>query len=172
MFASSCNAPRTTEVSRGKLWRKATASVLRRWATHQAIAMVSPLARQERRPPLRGPLGFRRLPKCFGTLLETPRSDPVRIWIEGCADAEADVLLAEASSAICVQRFDDSRNSAIHTTYRISLRSSSVREPRHPLLRVVSGLVERSGLARSRQSFRPMIGLGLKMKGQLPSAQN
>jgi hypothetical protein len=48
------------------------------------------------------------------------------------------MLLAEASSAICVQRFDDSRNSAIHTTYRISLRSSSLREPRYPLLRVVS----------------------------------
>jgi hypothetical protein len=48
------------------------------------------------------------------------------------------MLLAEASSAMCVQRFDDSRNSAIHTTYRISLRSSSLREPRYPLLRVVS----------------------------------
>jgi hypothetical protein len=52
-------------------------------------------------------------------------------------DAETDILSAEASSAICVQRFDDSRNSAIHTTYRISLRSSSLREPRYPLLRVV-----------------------------------
>jgi hypothetical protein len=40
-------------------------------------------------------------------------------------------------SAICVQRFDDSLNSAIRITYRISLRSSSVREPRYPLLRVV-----------------------------------
>ena len=40
-------------------------------------------------------------------------------------------------SATCVQRFDDSRNSAIRITYRISLRSSSLREPRYPLLRVV-----------------------------------
>lgn len=39
--------------------------------------------------------------------------------------------------ARCVQRFDDSRNSAIHITYRISLRSSSMREPRDPLLKVV-----------------------------------
>jgi len=53
------------------------------------------------------------------------------------------MLLAEASSAMCVQRFDGSRNSAIHTTYRISLRSSSLREPRYPLLRVV--LVRRVG---------------------------
>ena len=59
---------------------------------------------------------------------------------EGEADAEADMLSAEASSAICVQRFDGSRISAIHTTYRISLRSSSIREPRYPLLRVVFGL--------------------------------
>jgi len=60
-------------------------------------------------------------------------------------DAEANMLLAEASSAMCVQRFDDSRNSAIHTTYRISLRSSSLREPRYPLLRVVSVRVQRQG---------------------------
>ena len=55
----------------------------------------------------------------------------------GCADAEADMPSAEASGARCVQNFDGSRNSAIHTTYRISLRSSSIREPRYPLLRVV-----------------------------------
>ena len=40
-------------------------------------------------------------------------------------------------SAFCVRRFDDSLNSAIRTTYRISLRSSSLPEPRYPLLRVV-----------------------------------
>ena len=40
--------------------------------------------------------------------------------------------------AMCVQRFDDSLNSAIHTTYRISLRSSSMPEPRDPLLKVVT----------------------------------
>lgn len=50
--------------------------------------------------------------------------------------------------AMCVQRFDDSRNSAIHTTYRISLRSSSLREPRYPLLRVVS--VRSQGCPRTK----------------------
>ena len=35
-------------------------------------------------------------------------------------------------AAICVQRFDDSLNPAIHTTYRNSLRSSSLRKPRDP----------------------------------------
>ena len=39
---------------------------------------------------------------------------------------------------MCVQRFDDSLDSAIHTTYRISLRSSSMPEPRDPLLKIVT----------------------------------
>jgi hypothetical protein len=42
---------------------------------------------------------------------------------------------------MCVQRFDDSLNSAIHTTFRISLRSSSMPEPRDPLLKVVTIIV-------------------------------
>ena len=40
-------------------------------------------------------------------------------------------------SAMCVQRFDDSVNSAIRITYRISLRSSSLWEPRYPPFKVV-----------------------------------
>ena len=39
---------------------------------------------------------------------------------------------------MCVQRLDDSLNSAIHITYRISLRSSSMPEPRDPLLKVLT----------------------------------
>ena len=41
---------------------------------------------------------------------------------------------------MCVQNFDDSRGPAIRITYRISLRSSSLWEPRHPLLKVVLDL--------------------------------
>lgn len=41
---------------------------------------------------------------------------------------------------MCVQRLDDSLNSAIHITYRISLRSSSMPEPRDPLLKVLNNL--------------------------------
>ncbi|KAK7288632.1 hypothetical protein RIF29_02100 [Crotalaria pallida] len=41
-----------------------------------------------------------------------------------------------ASGATCVQRLDGSRDSAIHTKYRILLRSSSMQEPRYPLPRV------------------------------------
>jgi hypothetical protein len=44
--------------------------------------------------------------------------------------------------AICVRRFDDSLNSAIRITYRSLLRSSSMRYPRDPLLRVVRGKKE------------------------------
>ena len=48
---------------------------------------------------------------------------------------------AYPESAMCVQKFDDSRGPAIRITYRISLRSSSLWEPRHPLLKVVHNLV-------------------------------
>ena len=53
-------------------------------------------------------------------------------------DTQTDMLLGEPKSAICVQIFDDSLNSAIHTTYRTWLRSSSMHEPRDPPLKVVS----------------------------------
>ena len=47
---------------------------------------------------------------------------------------------AYPGSAMCVQNFDDSRGPAIRITYRISLRSSSLWEPRHPLLKVIMTL--------------------------------
>ena len=47
------------------------------------------------------------------------------------------MLLGYPSSAICVQKSDGSLKSAIHNAYRISLRPSSMREPRHPLLKVL-----------------------------------
>ncbi|KAF9489956.1 hypothetical protein BDN71DRAFT_1400740 [Pleurotus eryngii] len=37
----------------------------------------------------------------------------------------------------CIQRFDDSLNSAIHITYHILLCSSLMQEPRDLLLKVV-----------------------------------
>ena len=59
----------------------------------------------------------------------------------GETDTHAEMLPGVPGSATCVQRFDDSLNSAIHITYRISLRSSSLREPRHPLLKVILRLL-------------------------------
>ena len=55
----------------------------------------------------------------------------------GFRDTQISMLLRLLSSAMCVQNFDDSRSSAIRITYRISLRSSSLCDPRHPLLKVV-----------------------------------
>ena len=62
-------------------------------------------------------------------------------WKDIYANTQADVPERGLSGAICVQGFDDSLNSAIHTTYRISLRSSSLCEPRYPLLKVVFPLL-------------------------------
>jgi hypothetical protein len=68
------------------------------------------------------------------------------------------------SGATCVQRLDGSRDSAIHTTYRISLRSSSMREPRYPLPRVIFfsvglGNRRRPRAARRRLSFTVFLGV-------------
>jgi hypothetical protein len=52
-------------------------------------------------------------------------------------DARTSMPPGIPGGAMCVQRFDDSLNSAIHITYRISLRSSSMPEPRDPLLKVL-----------------------------------
>jgi hypothetical protein len=52
-------------------------------------------------------------------------------------DTPRSMLWRTLQSATCVQRLDDSLNSAIRMTYRISLRSSSLWEPRYPLLGVV-----------------------------------
>ena len=66
-------------------------------------------------------------------------------------DTQTGILLGIPRSARCVQRFDDSLNSAIHITYRISLRSSSMREPRDPLLKVVLKLsVNKDQLVHSK----------------------
>jgi hypothetical protein len=61
---------------------------------------------------------------------------------------------------MCVQNFNDSRGLAIRITYRISLRSSSLWEPRHPLLKVVTHSVmnmtknRRSNLAKAGRAVR------------------
>ena len=98
----------------------------------------APIGTPPRHPPFGHPHERRPLLR-FSRFDPDNRNDQILTgWGERSEnDAEADVLSAETSSAICVQRLDDSRNSAIHTTYRISLRSSSLREPRYPLLRVV-----------------------------------
>ena len=84
-------------------------------------------------------------------------------------------------SAMCVQNFDDSRGLAIRITYRISLRSSSLWEPRHPLLKVVMSLVfqgaaEGCSSAHSRFRYSGTLVYGLHLlqqgpEGPLPAAR-
>ena len=90
----------------------------------------------------------------------------------------------EPTSARCVQGFDDSLNSAIHITYRISLRSSSLREPRYPLSKVVFWLhfaqvaTNRCGVKHastrvalsSIQSFVERVFKGIKKVNSKPGA--
>ena len=66
-----------------------------------------------------------------------PASGPPGGGAEVEVPLEETCSTAELGSAICVQNFDDSLNSAIRITYRISLRSSSLREPRYPSAGVV-----------------------------------
>ncbi|EKX47205.1 hypothetical protein GUITHDRAFT_69855, partial [Guillardia theta CCMP2712] len=54
----------------------------------------------------------------------------------GCCNVPQTAVLVQSTSAMCVQSLDDSLSPAIHTTYRISLRSSSFARTRYPLLRV------------------------------------
>ena len=126
-------------------------------ATYQAVALFC----ENTKESLRKPLCFSR--PGFDDETETAssaRPSDKRRVARGETDAEADILSAEASSAICVQRFDGSRNSAIHTTYRISLRSSSLREPRDPLLRVVFGFGLRAGRSRPQALLQSGLVLG------------
>ena len=64
-----------------------------------------------------------------------PKTKP---GLSGYNDARTGMPCGIPQGAMCVQRFDDSLNSAIHITYRISLRSSSMPEPRDPLLKVLT----------------------------------
>ena len=66
-----------------------------------------------------------------------PRPSP-NLMVEDVCDSQTGILRAYALSARCVQRLDDSQIHANRINFRISLRSSSLQEPRDPLLKVVS----------------------------------
>lgn len=72
-----------------------------------------------------------------------------------CAeDTPAGMLLGLPRSARRVQSLDDSLSSASHITYRISLRSSSVWEPRCPSPRGVYALMHKHPLPSGRPCTR------------------
>ena len=87
----------------------------------------------------------------YSTRTETTYSsaNPKELGRVGFADTQISILPVVTGSAMCVQRFDDSRRYADRITYRISLRSSSLWEPRHPLLKVVWHLRHMRGGRRS-----------------------
>ena len=64
---------------------------------------------------------------------------------------------SQNGSAMCVQNFNDSRGLAIRITYRISLRSSSLWEPRHPLLKVVK--IDKEGFRHSSYLAFKLFGM-------------
>ena len=61
-------------------------------------------------------------------------------------------------SARCVQSFDDSLDFAIRMTYRISLRSSSLWEPRHPLLKVFFRFLDWKQQRSSENDMSRLVG--------------
>ena len=80
-------------------------------------------------------------PLPFGPVPRDRRTEPnTQAVLEGSNDARTGMPSGIPEGAMCVQRLDDSLNSAIHITYRISLRSSSMPEPRDPLLKVLNNL--------------------------------
>ena len=86
--------------------------------------------------------------------------------LEGSNDARTGMPSGIPEGAMCVQRLDDSLNSAIHITYRISLRSSSMPEPRDPLLKVLTDL---ANLLRLQSSDRVQWCLRwARARGQKP----
>lgn len=91
----------------------------------------------DRAPYARGPDAVPPLP--FGPV-PGGTAPNTQAGLEGSNDARTGMPPGIPGGAMCVQRLDDSLNSAIHITYRISLRSSSMPEPRDPLLKVLTNL--------------------------------
>ena len=83
----------------------------RAWAANTLARTHAPQAAHFRGPAARG-----RTP-------HTPRESPPGGLLQTLKQACSRMI---SRSAMCVQRFDDSLSSAIHITYRISLRSSSL----------------------------------------------
>jgi hypothetical protein len=80
--------------------------------------------------------------RCLSGLSPGRGAEPnTQAVLEGSNDARTGMPPGIPGGAMCVQRLDDSLNSAIHISYRISLRSSSMPEPRDPLLKVLTYLV-------------------------------
>ena len=103
-----------------------------RWL--RLVSLATPKSR--RKLERIGPAALQGTRPCTFWQAVTPQRRAERVRLLE-TDTQTDMLLGRPRSAICVQRFDDSLNSAIHTTYRTWLRSSSMHEPRDPPLKVL-----------------------------------
>ena len=108
-------------------------------------------------------------PLPFGPVLRERRTGPnIQAVLEGSNDARTGMPSGIPEGAMCVQRLDESLNSAIHITYRISLRSSSMPEPRDPLLKVLTYLANCSD-CNLQTAFNGVFG-GRGPEGRSPPA--
>ena len=107
---------------------------------------MPPVARQQAGPresgaPLLACSGRSCYARCASACAALAHSDAQPQAPPGGQDTEETLkqacLQGYPEGARCVQSSVDSRNSAIHSAYRISLRPSSLPEPRHPSLEVV-----------------------------------
>ena len=103
------------------------------WAEHRTLTRREAFTLQRRGSCSNPPFNFRG-ENLLTVLVPQHQADKPECVFN---DARTGMPRGIPRGAMCVQRFDDSLNSAIHTTYRISLRSSSMREPRDPLLKVL-----------------------------------
>lgn len=99
------------------------------------------------------PIPICRLPIVLRRVLQRGQDAQHQAKLEGTNDARTGMPHGIPRGAMCVQRFDDSLNSAIHTTYRISLRSSSMPEPRDPLLKVLTYSVQKTQRGHDNQEL-------------------
>ena len=76
------------------------------------------------------------------------------------------MLAGYLESAICVERFDHSLSSAIRTTYDNWLRSSTMREPRDPLLKIVQCLLSFLVLLVPKRNGRTRMSVVLLEKSK------
>ncbi|PKX88262.1 hypothetical protein P174DRAFT_479324, partial [Aspergillus novofumigatus IBT 16806] len=109
--------------------------------------------------PLHSPLLRQSLLVSFPPLIDMLKFSGYPYLIRGqpgSNDARTGMPPGIPGGAMCVQRLDDSLNSAIHITYRISLRSSSMPEPRDPLLKVLTDYDNQLRLHTFRTAF--MLG--------------
>lgn len=139
LFWTASSIAETAHLKVGKLLNAASSWSMLTWHTHTytepCCIQVSPDQPREKSTQLDS--AYIRLffiPSGHAAIYSTTTTTP---WQTRGGYKRSDRHTTQRGSAICVQGFDDSRKSAIHITYRSSLRPSSLRLPRHPWFAIV-----------------------------------